>query len=60
MNLLKCLGLKVSTQLATQKETVRVVLGNRKISAVKHSLEKTILLNFVTCPRYFVQGCLRN
>lgn len=42
------------------KRNLTVVLGNRKISAVKHSLEKTILLNFVTCPRYFIQGCLRN
>ena len=52
----KCLDLMVSTQPATQEANFGICAKNHKKSAIKHSIEKPILLNFVNlftifCPR---------
>ena len=44
---LKCLNFMASNQPGTQKANLTFALNSREKSAVKHSMEKTILLNFV-------------
>ena len=41
-----------------QRQILTIVLGNRRKSAVKHSIEKPIVFNFVNlstflCPRFY-------
>ena len=50
---LKCLELTASTHSAAQKVNVDSFLENRRKSAVKHSREKPISLNFVNLSTIF-------
>ena len=50
---MKCLELKVSTQLLTRKKKLTVAEGKCKKSTAKHSPEKSFLLNFVNLSKIF-------
>ena len=50
---MKCLELKVSTQLLTRKKKLTVAEGKCKKSTAKHSPGKSFLLNFVNLSKIF-------